>query len=248
MESPRGLSRALGERLKALRQTAGVSAEQVAEAARDLGLSWRRATVAQIENGDRGLSAEELVLLPLLLGLGLALPHSWEELIGEGENLRLGPAVAVDRSVVVEVLSGRAGEIGLGAGIDAPLRERERAALSAFNAALPYVRAWWEAAWPGASLAQLSRVREDAAHEAEQKAARKLGVSTLVLSAAAHRTWGRGLSDERDARVEEQSGDDASPRSMQAVRGHVTRRLLAEVEPMAREVAEAVATVDQETG
>lgn len=248
MESPRGLSRAVGERLKAIRQAEGVSAEQVAEAARGLGLTWRRATVAQIENGERGLSAEELVLLPLMLGLGLGLPHDWEELVGDGEDVRLGPHVTVARSVIVDVLSGRAGELGFGAGIDAPLRERENAALRAFNSALPQLREWWEAAWPGANFAQMSAARDDSAHEAEQKAARKVGVSPLVLAVAAHRTWGRGLTDERDARVGAQVDEDASPRSIQAVRGHVTRRLVGEVEPMAHKVAAAVGDNEQEAG
>lgn len=237
--SHRGLSRVVGERLKALRQQYGDSAEDVASAARDLGLTWRRATVAQIENGERGLSAEELVLLPLILGLACGLPHSWEELIGDGDDVRLGPEVTVARSVVVDVLSGRAGELGLGAGIDAPLAERERQALKGFKAALPQLRAWWEAAWPGMTFAQGSAAQKDAAREAEQKAARKLGVSPLVLSVAAHRTWGRGLTDERDRRVAEQTSDDASARTVQAVRGHVTRRLLDEVADLTAEVAAA---------
>jgi hypothetical protein len=69
---------------------------------------------------------------------------------------------------------------------------------------------------------------------AEQKAARKFGVSPEELDSVAREFWGRSLTDERDARVQEQAPADAEVRTLQALRGHVTRELLDELEPALR--------------
>ncbi len=68
-----------------------------------------------------------------------------------------------------------------------------------------------------------------AAGEAEQKAARKIGVDAQVLTAAAIRLWGHSLTVERDARLG--NVGSKSTRSIQALRGRVTRNLLEELEP-----------------
>jgi hypothetical protein len=65
----------------------------------------------------------------------------------------------------------------------------------------------------------------------EQKVARRFRLDPLVVALLAHRTWTRTLSEERDRRVAEQAPPDTSPRAMQALRGHVTRALLQELEP-----------------
>jgi transcriptional regulator with XRE-family HTH domain len=65
---------------------------------------------------------------------------------------------------------------------------------------------------------------------AEVKAAQALGVGRADLNMAARRLWGRGLTAERDRRLAEATGDrEVSARSRQAMRGHVTRQLLAEL-------------------
>ena len=65
--------------------------------------------------------------------------------------------------------------------------------------------------------------------EAEQKAARNLGVTSLAISTAAIVRWGRSLTDERDYRLRRRPAEDARPRSLQAQRGHITRQLLREL-------------------
>jgi hypothetical protein len=78
-------------------------------------------------------------------------------------------------------------------------------------------------------------MRSDVAGEVEEKAARKLGFTVKEVSAAARRLWGHGLTYERDERLDEQAlqwredGLDPSPRTAQALRGHITRTLLAEL-------------------
>ena len=85
--------------------------------------------------------------------------------------------------------------------------------------------------WPGMTLRDAEDAKEAARGDAVRKAARKLGVRPLVLSAAAQGQYGRSFTAERDARVAEQAPADAPPRSLQALRGHVTRAMLAELAP-----------------
>ena len=59
---------------------------------------------------------------------------------------------------------------------------------------------------------------------AEQKAANKLGVDLVSLVGACFALWGRGLTVERDVRVLGLTGD------RRALRGHVTRSLLVELQ------------------
>lgn len=76
------------------------------------------------------------------------------------------------------------------------------------------------------------RAMLSASGEAEQKAARSFRVTPQTIAEAAYDLWRRSLTDERNARVEEELGetDSPSPRRIQALRGHVTRRLLSEIE------------------
>jgi ribosomal protein L31E len=62
------------------------------------------------------------------------------------------------------------------------------------------------------------------------EAAERIEVSVRVIDQAAEKLWGRSLNDEHVARVKGRvPAKGASPRSVDAVRGHVTRQLLAEL-------------------
>jgi transcriptional regulator with XRE-family HTH domain len=78
----------------------------------------------------------------------------------------------------------------------------------------------------------------EARGEAEEKIARKLGVTALAVVEAAHSLWGRTLATERDRRLAEQA-KDVTPRRRQALRGHVTRSLVAELRPLLKKKDEA---------
>jgi len=65
--------------------------------------------------------------------------------------------------------------------------------------------------------------------EAEQKAAVRLDVAVDDLQAAAFVLWDRSMPNERDRRVAKQKKPEASARTVQALRGHVTRELLTEL-------------------
>lgn len=68
--------------------------------------------------------------------------------------------------------------------------------------------------------------------EAEQKAARNLGVTSQAIADAAYDLWSQSLTEERDARLEEEGSHLHSQRSLQALRGHITRRLVREIESL----------------
>jgi hypothetical protein len=65
--------------------------------------------------------------------------------------------------------------------------------------------------------------------DAERHAARKLGTTPEQINVAALRRWGRTLAEERDHRLSEQTAE-LSARSRQALRGHITRDLLTELQ------------------
>lgn len=81
---------------------------------------------------------------------------------------------------------------------------------------------------------------ERAAGDAEQMVARRLGVPVAAVVAAALGTWQRGLTEERDARAAERAGSGATPRTVQAARGHVTRELYREIAPAIKRYRQAV--------
>ena len=74
------------------------------------------------------------------------------------------------------------------------------------------------------------RARGEASSEqANVRAAAQLGVDPADVSRAAFRLWKRSLTEERDARVAENAQSEATPRTIQALRGRVTRVLLEEL-------------------
>jgi hypothetical protein len=78
-------------------------------------------------------------------------------------------------------------------------------------------------------------VGREAADDATRKAAAALKVPPLAVALAARACWNgvRGLTDEREHRLEAlaMTGDHGR-RELQALRGHITRKLLAELRPL----------------
>ena len=65
--------------------------------------------------------------------------------------------------------------------------------------------------------------------DAEQEAASRLGVSRYDVAVMARRLWERSFTDERDARVAQKAGPEASAPTVRTYRGHVRRELLGEL-------------------
>jgi hypothetical protein len=69
----------------------------------------------------------------------------------------------------------------------------------------------------------------EALGDAEAKAARRFKVSAVEIARMARQLWGRSLTAERDRRLTEKIGQVSSRRTLQALRGHVGRTLMAEI-------------------
>ncbi len=72
--------------------------------------------------------------------------------------------------------------------------------------------------------------------DAERHVARRLGTTPERVNEMALALWGHSLSEERDQRLEDRPPDlpELSARRLQALRGHVTRDLIAELQPELR--------------
>lgn len=197
-----------GRNLRRLRRRRGLRQEELALRARALGLNWNRSTVAIAEGGRRvSVSFEELILLSHLLDVP---PR---EFLEGDDTVRLGEGSSAAAEVLRSAVAGRRlqGAVTIGGeGAD-------------------------DVAVIGHVWRELG-VTRNVPGEAEYKAARKLGVPPLSIMRSASNLWGQTLTAERDVRVAERAGDDAGERSLQALRGHVTRQLTTELEPEVRKI------------
>ena len=225
------VDQAIGQRLRELRGELGLRQDQVATAAGRAGLGWTQSTVAAIERGNRALSLGEWFLLPTVIGFATGYAQKVElvDVLPASGRVALSDETTADVDVLRDALAGRLidPDRTVFADFDTPFirraKEGTRRQLAEWKRLLPL--------WPGMTLGGAGDAEEAARGDAERKAARKLGVRPLKLSVAAHGRYGRSFTAERDARVAEQAPADAPPRSLQALRGHVTRAMLAELAP-----------------
>ncbi|WP_435120725.1 helix-turn-helix transcriptional regulator [Micromonospora tulbaghiae] len=229
---------AFGARLREVREHGELrlTTDQVAGLARGLGLPWHRTTVGQIERGKRTITAVELLLLPQIYGAPL------QELLPQ-ETTWLTDQTAVSHEVLwlYMTMTGdqfRApGSWGLfqdGPGRWSTELGRRTAGMSVDDLAamVNVVQAAVDGQWPSGARPE-HRATPD---EAESKAAARLDTTAQYVAYAARVTWGRGLSEERDRRLGERGPVPTDKRALQAARGHVTRALLKELEPVVREL------------
>ena len=233
------LSARLGEQLRQWRERHKLPQDEVASLARRWGFDWTRSVVAAIEAGRRALSVEEFLLLPWLAGnqgpkatkRGEPAPMELADLFSGLGWVPLTRTFIADEEAFRAIVEGRATKSDLSTVImDVPttrqsLHEAALAGIGENTAVLDHLH-----------LRDLPDARQllEAAHvdkqaEAEMQAARRLRTFPLAVAAAARKRWGRSLTEERDRRVAEQTPADAIPRTLQALRGHVTRALLEEL-------------------
>lgn len=225
------LRQAIGERVRAIREAGGLTQDEVGREARRLGLGWSRSAVAALERGDKSVSAEELVLLPLMLVTrdhetpgGSKAPTLTDLLPTGPEWVRLSARSRLRADALQKIARGQAVTVNL-TEMDMPAYPGPAVAQHAASVGAGFKRLLREYAlvWPGSTFGDLERAEADAKRDAEQGAARKAGVPARIVSAAAHATFGHGLTEERDLRA----GDGATAQK----RGRVTRQLLGEIEP-----------------
>jgi transcriptional regulator with XRE-family HTH domain len=227
------IDRGIGQQLERIRREQDLSVEQIAAGARDLGLAWSRNTVLGIERGKRGLNIAEFLLLPLVLDrsferLGRSVPPISPGALLPDAKVDVG-GVWVDGEVLRALLRGTrppVGAIQIVPRQKEPLRRGRRQQepeLVAVRTMLPD------------DVEAAARIERASLGEAEMKLARTLGTLPELIVLASFDTWHRPISEERDARLEVLDVPDAPAdkaqsrrRSLQALRGHITRELTEE--------------------
>jgi hypothetical protein len=194
----------IGTNLRRLRNGTTVQPEDVAKAAAHFGLDWTAAWVSGVERGQKAITAEQLIALPLVLTTALSHRVSLSDLLlGEG-SLHLGkpePGTTVSTYYLREIMTA------------SPFR---RSFLD-FDPPDPEVS---EVEEPSPALAAAEKMREivranlgevdvralkraeDGATAHESKLAKKLGIPEIVVIAAAASLWGRSMSEEREGLME----------------------------------------------
>lgn len=213
---PIPLQAVLGSRLRELREQAGRTQDEVAADVRQLGWRATRATIAKAETGRYRLDLEELLILSLALLVPVA------EFVDGAEWVAVRDG-AIHGDALRELLAGMSGA-------DVDVRHLVNPKLDAVRAGLSSID-WGQtigdkttaaaAVWPNAPFRALMNAEEDQNGEVEQKAARRLGLHPFQVALLSRRLWGCGLSERRDQLTPDGSGPTA--------RGHVTRRLVAEL-------------------
>jgi len=228
MPEARLLREVLATGVKQARQRQELRQEDAASRARAYGLSsWIRGTVAQAEVGARRFALEEVLLLALAYEASLV-----DFIAGDDNDLvELTPDARLSVGALRALLTGdqeRLRELPVGA-VDVPAK---RGTPTRRSGRFPDVLA--EAGRFGIDDRSLLSRAADEVGDAERHAARKLGTTPERINMAAVGLWGRTLAEERDHRLSEQAGE-LSARSRQALRGHITRDLMTELEAELRD-------------
>jgi len=196
--APVELAAAIASRLREFRKARALRLEDVAAVVRPYGLMWDVSVVAKIEHGQRSLTnLGDLVILCLALKVKL---KDW--IPDEGE-LSLGPGPSLPAESIKRLLGGEAPEL--------PFKKQLALHPSIFQES------------------RLQAIEKEALGQAEQKAAAKLTkdlrrqITPIDVAWAAWRLWDMSLTNRRDQEVAARPA--VGMRSLQANRGHITRRL-----------------------
>lgn len=207
------VAKALGGNVRAIRQAHELTLSDVAKAVRAYGLQWSTGRVGDIENGRGAVTIETAVALSLALSEATGQPVTVPDLVrpAQDEALTLGKGVDVYAGAFVDVVRGEKTE----------LRASEVVGdVEAVNRALSSTVELFSDVGEGVKVGQV-RAALKARDLADQRAARKLGVSEGAFIGACLRRWGQLLSQEAAYRA----GAGASPQA----RGQITRKLLEEL-------------------
>lgn len=216
--------------LRRMRASTTSTHQDIARASERFGLNWTANWIQAVERGQKALSAEQLLALPLVLSIALAHRVSLADLLLGDDSVRIGgeEAEPVKASAIREVITAppfRRSFTGL--------VERDSDAdrhVSAAAQAAEKMRLIGRANLGDVDIRALTRA-ETGAGEAEAKLARKLGVAEIVVVAASALLWGRSLTEERQERLK--PGEDGTAPAATVV----SRRLTAAVTSRIAEAA-----------
>lgn len=247
MTDPQTIPSAVGAFVTRVRREHGLTLDQIAGAARSYGAGWSASSVRNIERGQASLTLPTLLLLALALGHLMGRPLKLSDLLGDSEVLALAAdnQYPVDRSWIDSTLRGEEVTVGEGTQADAldaehddgveegledevlrTLREMRGRKLTREQRHGHLDQLVEQAQMPPEPNRRL-RDRRPAASLAEERAAKKLGISAAHLRQLAHDLWARPLEDESSRRA----GPDSTPQA----RGRVTRVLVDEMRESLKE-------------
>lgn len=233
MTAPRPRDAVLGERLSTLRDAAGLSQSHVAQAMGKLGFRWGRVTVAQVETGRRPLTLWEAVAVVGILNTreieGARGPIRLADLVPEAEAI----TDLYDWQPLVEQLQTRR---RFRTNLDEWTKAREHRWQVILGRPPEYPRqigtdAEGRPTFSTPDPPSPDWVDQQMLLDAEGKAALALKVPVEAVVLASWKCWQTSLTQKREQGLAEhpgRSGDDE--RRDQALRGHVTRKLLAELD------------------
>ena len=206
----------LAKRIRALRQQNNFSQNELAEMVRrQWGLKWTQVTVAAIESGRREINLEEFFALRHVLQI------PYLELFSGNEDIQICSCTIDTFSIQRFFSNVKDPSVSWK---DSPYL---RSLTTTFKTTrkLPLLDPKSMAGGPNRAL---ETVMLEARGDAEKKAAYKLKVTPMDIVRASHLLWNCSLSAKRDE-LAPQVDDTLSRRSLQAKRGIITRRLLAEL-------------------
>ena len=201
----------------------------MARRARLVGLPWAKATVVAFEKGQRkAVALEELLLLSYAFSVEPGewfVGRGWAKLTPEGKASLNMIRAMLDGSPTMHWARIYQRLWDLPQFDDAP-----RVLGAQFEKLNERLRKAEEYLGPDFTPEAAIHAMEAAANPAEVKAAYKMRVKPLDIALAAFRLWGRGLTQERNRRASA-AAREATFRSLQATKGHITRQLLKELAP-----------------
>lgn len=230
-----------------IRREYGLTLDQVAGAARSNGASWSASSVSNIERGQASLTLPTLLYLALALGDLIGRPLTLSDLLGDAEALSLvaDGRYSMKRTWVDAALKGAQVVMTDHRPIDSldlendtdvdesfedevlhkmrEMGDRELTRPENHDALAQHLE---ESQMPPEPTRR-STTRGGAGSLAEERAAKKLGISTARLRQLAHSLWARPLEDESARRA----GPGTTPQS----RGRVTRVLVDEIRAFIKE-------------
>ena len=200
-------AQAVGRNLRRVRLDSGATLDDVASGGRAIGLKWTTARIVELEKGQRVLSVANLVSLALVLSEVAQTEVRLGDLVKGRYLVEVSPSISLYGEEAGALFEGSP---GLLKGAVLTLPETYQADS---ESVLRYI--------PDATADEILEVSMAGPDLSEERVARSLEVGVHALRVLAHRLWGRGLSEERNSRVEEGSSPQA--------RGRVTRQLVDEL-------------------
>ncbi|MBB5873243.1 hypothetical protein F4553_006677 [Allocatelliglobosispora scoriae] len=194
--------------LRRLRASTTSSTEDVARSAQRLGLDWTAAWVQAAERGQRALTSEQLLSLPLVLSAALGHRVSLSDLLLGDEHVRIGKddSEPIPATAIREVITAPAFRRSFTGLVERDSDSQRQ--LSAAAQAAEKIRAIARANLGEVDIRVLTRA-ETGASDLETKLAKKLGVPEIVVIAASALLWGRSMTEERQEQMK--PGEDGKP-------------------------------------